>query len=153
MGTMYKFTKMETWHILISIGIIAFIAEIFTAGFIFGAVGIGLIFAAIGNYFALEIEWQILLFAFGVALTYFLIRPIMTKYGYGKDKVKTNQAALINKNGTVTEEIDPTNNKGRIKIDGDDWKAKSLNNEIIQVGTIVTVVDIESIVLIVKPLN
>jgi len=140
---------METWHILIAIGIIAFIAEIFTAGFISGAVGIGLIFAAIGNYFGLEVKWQILLFAFGVALTYFLIRPIINR----KDKVKTNQDALINKNGTVTEEIHPIKNTGRIKIDGDDWKAKSLNNEIIQIGTIVTVVEIESIVLIVKPLN
>lgn len=144
---------METWHILIAIGIIAFIAEIFTAGFISGAVGIGFIFAAIGNYFGLEVKWQILLFAFGVALTYFLIRPIITKYGYRKDKVKTNQDALINKNGTVTEEIHPIKNTGRIKIDGDDWKAKSSNNEIIQIGTIVTVVEIESIVLIVKPLN
>ena len=88
---------METWHILIAIGIIAFIAEIFTAGFISGAVGIGLMFAAIGNYIELEIEWQILLFAFGVILTYFLIRPIITKYGYRKDKIKTNQDALINK--------------------------------------------------------
>ncbi len=144
---------METWHILIAIGIIAFIAEIFTAGFISGAVGIGLMFAAIGNYIELEIEWQILLFAFGVILTYFLIRPIITKYGYRKDKIKTNQDALINKNGIVTEEIHPMKNTGRIKIDGDDWKAKSLNNEIIHVGTIVTVVEIESIVLIVKSLN
>lgn len=144
---------METWHILIAIGIIAFIAEIFTAGFISGAIGIGLIFAAIGNYIGLDIKWQILLFAFGVALTYFLIRPFMAKYGYRKDKVKTNRDALINKNGTVTEEINPFKNTGRIKIDGDDWKAKSLNNEIIQIGTIVTVVEIESIVLIVKPSN
>jgi len=144
---------METWHILIAIGIIAFIAEIFTAGFISGAVGIGFIFAAIGNYFGLEIKWQILFFAFGVTLTYFLVRPIITKYGYRKNKVKTNQDALIHKNGTVTEEINTLKNSGRIKIDGDDWKAKSLNNEIIQIGKIVTVVEIDSIVLIVKPLN
>ena len=144
---------METWHILIALGIIAFIAEIFTAGFISGAVGIGFIFAAIGNYFGLEVKWQILLFAFGVALTYFLIRPIITKYGYRKDKVRTNKDALIKKNGIVTEEIHPIKNTGRIKIDGDDWRAKSLHNEIIQIGTIVTVVDIESIILIVKPLN
>ena len=33
---------MEAWHILIAIGIIAFIAEIFTVGFIAGAIGIDL---------------------------------------------------------------------------------------------------------------
>lgn len=94
-----------------------------------------------------------IIFAFGVTLTYFLVRPIITKYGYRKNKVKTNQDALIHKNGTVTEEINLLKNSGRIKIDGDDWKAKSLNNEIIQIGKIVTVVEIDSIVLIVKPLN
>ncbi|NLI72419.1 MAG: NfeD family protein [Bacteroidales bacterium] len=144
---------MEAWHILIAIGIIAFIAEIFTVGFIAGAIGIGFIFAAIGNFIGLEIKWQILLFALGITLTYFLIRPFMAKYGYRKDKVKTNRDALIDKNGTVTEEINPLKNTGRVKIDGDDWKAKSLNNEIIEIGTIVTVVDIDSIILIVKPSN
>lgn len=114
---------METWHILIAIGIIAFIAEIFTAGFVSGAIGVGLIFSAIGNYFGLEVKWQIILFAFGMALTFFLIRPIIIKYGYKKDRVKTNQDALIGKNGIVTEEIHPIKNTGRIKIDGDDWKA------------------------------
>lgn len=145
---------MDVWHILTTIGIVAFIAEIFTAGFISGSIGIGLIFAATGNYFELEIKWQISLFAVGVALTFFLIRPIITKYGYKKYKqVKTNKDALINKNGTVTQEINPINNSGRVKVDGDDWQAKSLNNKIIQTETIVTVVEIDSIILIVKPLN
>ncbi len=144
---------MEEWHILVTIGIIAFIVEIFTAGFISGSIGIGLIFSAIANYFGLEIKWQILLFALGVALTYFLIRPIITKYGYRKSKIKTNQDALIDKNGIVTQEINNSQNTGRVSIDGDDWKAKTQNNEVIQIGTSIKVVSIESIVLIVKPLN
>jgi membrane protein implicated in regulation of membrane protease activity len=144
---------METWHILITIGIIAFIAEIFTAGFISGSIGIGLIFAAIANYFGLDTKWQILIFAFGLALTYFLIRPIITKYGYRKSKVKTNQDALIDKTGTVNEKIDNLQNTGRVSIDGDNWRAKTRNHEIIEIGTTVKVVAIESITLIVKPLN
>lgn len=140
---------MEEWHILITIGIIAFIIELFTAGFISSSIGIGLIFSAIGNYFGLEIKWQILLFALGIALTYFLIRPIITKYGY-KNNTKTNQDALIDKNGIVTQEINNNQNMGRVSIDGDDWKAKTKNNEIIQIGTSIKVIAIESIVLIVK---
>lgn len=144
---------METWHILVSIGVIAFIFEIFTAGFISASIGIGFLFAATGNYLGLDVKWQILLFAFGVGLTYFLVRPLITKFGYRNDKIKTNKDALINKPGIVTEEINPLKNSGRIKIDGDDWKARSLNNEIIQTGTTVSVIDIDSIILIVKPLN
>jgi len=144
---------METWHILVSIGVIAFIFEIFTAGFISASIGIGFLFAATGIYFGLDVKWQILLFAFGVGLTYFLVRPLITKFGYRNDKIKTNKDALINKPGIVTEEINPLKNSGRIKIDGDDWKARSSNNEIIKTGTTVSVIDIDSIILIVKPLN
>lgn len=144
---------MEEWHILIIIGIIAFIVEIFTAGFISGSVGIGLLFAAAGNYIGLETKWQILLFAFGLALTFFLIRPIITKYGYRKNKIRTNQDALIDKKGMVTQEINNKLNTGRVTIDGDNWKAKTINNEIIKTGTTIKVVSVDSIILIVEPLN
>jgi len=144
---------MEEWHILVTIGIAAFIIEIFTAGFISGSIGIGLLFAAAGNYLGLEAKWQILLFAFGLALTYFLIRPIITKYGYRENKAKTNIDALIDKTGSVTQEINHFENTGRVKIDGDDWKASAKNNEIIKVGTTVKVVAIDSIILFVKPLK
>ena len=144
---------MEAWHILITIGIIAFIIEIFTAGFISGSIGIGFLFAAIGNYFGLETKWQILIFAFGVALTYFLIRPVIIKFGYRNQNLKTNQDALIEKKGIITQEINPNKNTGRVTIDGDDWKATTKNNDIIVIGTTVKVVAIDSIILIVEPLN
>jgi len=144
---------METWHILIVIGIIAFIFEIFTAGFISASIGIGLMFAAAGNYLGIEIKWQILLFAFGVALTYLLIRPVILKYGYNKDKTKTNKEALLEKTGKVTQEVNTAKNTGRVSVDGDDWKAITKENIIIGVGQKVKIIEIDSIVLIVEPLN
>ena len=144
---------METWHILVILGILAFIVEIFTSGFIMGSMGIGFFFAAAANYMGLATSWQIILFALGVALTYFLIRPLITKYGYRKDAVQTNKDALIGKKGVVTEAIDLSKNTGRVKIDGDDWRAISNQTEIIPAGTTVKVVSIDSIILIVEPLN
>ncbi|MEJ6589339.1 MAG: NfeD family protein [Crocinitomicaceae bacterium] len=144
---------MDQWHILVTIGIVAFILEIFTTGFISGSIGIGLLSASVGSYLGLETNWQILLFAFGVALTYFLIRPIITKYGYRENNEKTNIDALIDRTGSVTQEINHFENTGRVKIDGDDWKASTKNNEIIKVGTTIKVVAIESIILFVKPLK
>lgn len=144
---------MEVWHILITIAIIAFIIEIFTAGFISGSIGIGLLFAATGNYLNLETKWQILLFALGVALTYFLIRPIIIKFGYRNNMIKTNQDALIDKFGIVTQDIDSSKNIGRVSIDGDDWKASTKNSEIIKAGTTVKVISIDSVILFVEPLK
>ena len=144
---------METWHILIILGVIAFIAEIFTTGFIMGSVGIGFLFSATGNYFGLETKWQILLFAFGVALTYFLIRPLINKYGYNKNPIKTNKDALIDKQGIVTQDINNKLDTGRVKVDGDDWKAKTEQDIIIKTGTTVKIVAVDSIILTVEPLN
>ncbi len=144
----------EIWHILIALGVIAFIIEIFTIGFISGSVGIGLIFAGIFNYWGFETKWQILVFSFGVGLIYFLVKPIVMKYGYGaKSRIKMNQDALIDREGTVTQEINFFNDTGRVLIDGDDWRAKSKKNENISKGTVVRVVAIDSIVLFVKPLK
>ena len=143
---------MEVWHILITLGIVAFIIEIFTAGFIAGSAGIGFFLAAAGSYFGLNVKWQILLFSVGVLLTFFLIRPFILKVGF-KEKIKTNAEALPGKTGRVTVDIDHTKNTGRVAIDGDDWKAVSKNQEIIKTGTLVRVVDIDSITLIVEPLN
>jgi membrane protein implicated in regulation of membrane protease activity len=144
---------MEAWHILLTIGIIAFVIEIFTPGFISGSIGIGFLFSAIGNYLGLDVKWQILIFALGVGLTYFLIKPIITRYGYRNNKIKTNKDALIDRSGIVTQEINPLANTGRVSIDGDDWKASTSKNEIIKVGTTVKVVEIESIILFVEPLK
>lgn len=140
---------MESYQVLIILAVIAFIFEIFTIGFISGAIGIGLLFAAAGNYFDLEVKWQIVLFSIGVTLTYFLIRPIILKIGY-KNNVKTNQDALIGKIGIVTEEINNLSGSGRISLDGDDWKAKLIDDEICPVGAKVQIEKIESIILIVK---
>ena len=142
---------METWHILVATGVAAFVVEIFTAGFVAAAVGVGLLLAAVGNCAGLETHWQIVIFSFGLALTYFLVRPIITKYGYTQSKIKTNQEALLEKTGVVTEEINPLKNTGRVSIDGDDWRSKTANEQIIKVGTAVKVVETRSIVLIVKP--
>jgi len=141
---------MEVWHVLITLGIVAFIAEIFTSGFISGSVGFGFMLAAIGSYFGLDLVWQILIFAIGVALTYFLIRPFMMRFGYDKQSQKTNLDALIDRKAIVIEEINPENNTGRVKIDGDDWQARTTVNEVIAKGTEVKVVYIESIILYVK---
>jgi membrane protein implicated in regulation of membrane protease activity len=143
---------METWQILLAAGIVAFILEIFTAGFIAGSLGIGFFFAAAGSYFGLSTPLQILLFAVGVTLTYFLIRPFINKFGY-KEHVKTNRDALIGKTGKVTQEINPEANTGRVAIDGDNWKAITKNQEIIPKGATVKVVAIDSIILFVEPLK
>ena len=50
----------------------------------------------------------------------------------------------------VSEEINPQTGTGRVAIDGDDWKAESDDDQLIEKGTRVVVVSRESIILTVK---
>ncbi len=144
---------LEIWHYLAIASVIAFIIEIFIVSFVFASIGIGLALAALGSYLGLEQEWLIALFSIGTALSYFLIKPIMNKYLYQSNDLKTNQNALIGKTGKVTEAIDNEKNTGRISIDGDDWRAKTSHSSPIEVGEMVKIIEIDSIILIVEPLN
>jgi membrane protein implicated in regulation of membrane protease activity len=50
----------------------------------------------------------------------------------------------------VTKRINNALNEGRIKISGDDWRAESADNQIIEVGTPVEVLKVNSTILVVK---
>jgi len=142
---------METWHILVSLGILAFLLEIFTISFFFASIGIGFFFASIANYLGLDVKYQILSFSFGIITTYFLIRPILHRYAYkGVSDLKMNGDALIGQIVEVVEDIDNTNNKGRVKIGGESWKAVSSNGDKINKGSKVEITNKESITLFVK---
>jgi membrane protein implicated in regulation of membrane protease activity len=145
---------MEYYHWLILLGVICVIAEVFTPGFIAGCLAIGFFLAAIASYFSLSIEWQIAIFSIGVLISFFSIRPFMLRYGYKTgNKVHTNRDGIIGKTAVVVETIDNSQNKGLIKIDGDTWSARSLDNTLLPAGSNVIVDQIESIILYVKPVN
>ena len=61
-----------------------------------------------------------------------------------------NGDALIGQIVEVVEDIDNTNNKGRVKIGGESWKAVSSNGDKIIKGTKVEIINRESITLFVK---
>ncbi len=137
---------MELYHILIIIGIIFFIFEIFAPLFIAASIGVGFWFAALGNYFDASNEWQIYLFTTGLFLSFIGVRPLLKKLDVDKS---TNSDRLIGMEAIVTEEI-KENSLGRVKIDGDFWQAKDINGKLIKEGARVKVINYQSIVLIVK---
>lgn len=145
---------MEAYQILIVIGIIFLIIEIFIPSFIAGSIAIGFLLAALGSFLNFDIKWQIFLFSIGVILTFFTIRPVLLKYGYkASKKIRTNQEALIGRVARVSEIIDNKVNTGRVELDGDVWRAKSSDESIISIGAFVEILEVKSIILIVKPLN
>ena len=143
---------METYHLLIIFGILSLIIEIFTITFFFASVSVGLFLASIGNYYDFTTENQIYIFSIGVIVTFFAIRPIFNKIAYNTDKKKTNRDDMLGKIGIVTKDVGNENNPGLVKLNGDVWKAVSVN-EIITKDKRVEIIKIDSIILTVKEIK
>ncbi len=87
----------------------------------------------------------------GTMVSFFTVRPLALKYVYRKsDNRPTNNLAIIGRKGEVVTTINNSKNSGEVKIDGDIWRAQNVNNETIEAGEIVTVVDFKSITVFVK---
>ena len=128
--------------------------EIFIPSFVLFNFGIGALVGSLAAGLSLSLEWQIVLFSTGTLMSFFLIRPVMQKYAYKRsDGFKTNVDAMVGRQATVTEEISNENNKGLVSLDGDIWQARSINNETISKGSSVEIVQLNSIILIVKKTN
>lgn len=145
---------ISVWHIWIIVAILLLIIEIFTPTFLAACVAIGCISAGVTSSLDFGIEIQLISFSIGTLFSFFGIRPFMLKYAHKHSgKVKTNMDALVGKTGRVTITIDSSLNQGRIVVEGDDWRAETENNEVINQGEKVEVVKLNSTILIVKPIT
>ena len=143
---------IEIWHIWIIIAVILFIFELFVPTFLFASIAMGCIFSGILSAFDCGLKIQLIAFAIGTLIAFFGVRPLMLKYFYRKNgHIKTNMDALIGKTGRVTETINAAKNEGRIIVEGEDWKAETEEDEIVNMGEKVEIVQINSTILIVKP--
>ena len=142
---------MEVYQIWLVVAIILVIVEICTAAFgsICFAIGAGL--AALGAGLGLSVTWQIVIFAVVSLLTFIFLRPFVLRFLDRKSKdVKTNAEALIGRKAIVSERIDASQHTGRVAVDGDDWKAVSEDGLVIEKGTTVEIVKLDSIIVTVK---
>ena len=145
---------MTVWQIWLLIAAVFVVIEIFTSGFAVACFSVGCVFGAILAACDLSLTWQIVAFAVGTFLAFVLIRPVVMKYLDKKtngNHVKTNMDNIIGKIAVVTERIEE-GGYGRVKIDGDDWKAKTDSGLAAEVGEKVEIVSYESIILTVKKL-
>ena len=144
---------MSAWHIWVIIALVFVIVEMFTVGFAVMCISFGCLFGAGAAALDWNLEWQLLAFAISTAVAFLTIRPVVCKLLYNKDReVKTNTDALIGRRAIVSERIEGELHPGRVKVDGDDWKAISLESEPIEVGEAVEITAINSIIVTVKKL-
>jgi len=144
----------ELWHIWLLIALILFIMEIFVPSFILFNFGIGALVGSLAAGVNLPLEWQIVFFSFGTLLSFFLVRPVMKKYAYKRTAgFRSNADAMVGRQAIVTDPINNVENRGLVSLDGDTWKARSVDNDEIPKGSVVEIIQLNSIILTVKKVN
>ncbi len=94
---------------------------------------------------------QIVLFLVVSALLLFFTRPVAVKY-FNKDRVRTNVESLIGQQAIVISEINNLQGIGQVTVNGQEWSARSTDEEVtIPVGGVVIVESVSGVKLIVTP--
>lgn len=142
---------MIFWQMWCLIGLILLIIEMFTPTLFFLNLAISAMFTAIAAYFGIPFIWQTIIFSIFSIMLVIFIRPIMIS------KIKNNngktgiESKYINQTATVVSEV--TAHKGRISIYGEEWDARSINNETIPVSSFVKIIRNESIIMYVESIK
>ena len=105
---------------------------------------LGSLAAMLISFFGGQLWLQIV--AFFVVSTVFLLslRPLAKKY-FTPKIVKTNVDSVVGSKGKVLEEIDNIAAKGRVKLGGMEWSARSTDGQNIAADTLVTVDRVEGV--------
>ncbi len=140
------------WKLWLIIAGLFFIGEIATVGFLIFWLGIGALIAMIVSLFTTNIIIQTTVFLVSSTILIFATKPFVKKFADVK-KTNTNVYSIIGKKALVIKTIDPIHSIGQIKLNGEVWTAESKNNEIIEEGLEVEVLEIKGVKAIVKPVK
>lgn len=139
---------MQSWYWLIIMAVLILI-EIATLGlttiwFAFGALA-----AFIASLAGANLIVQIIVFLAVSLITLIFTRPVAVRF-FNSDRTKTNAESLIGEKAVVVEKIDNINASGLVALNGQEWTARSSDNDIIDAGETVTVDSISGVKLIVS---
>ncbi len=136
----------EPWMVWIAVGVICMIIEIFTPGFLFMSFGVGAILTGLVAL-VIPILWlQILTFGIITFVLFINLRKLSKKLI--KTVEKTNFEAMEGKVGFVTDKI-PADGTGHVKIGGEEWTARELDNGSIKKDEKISVIQVSGNKLVV----
>ena len=148
---MIEYFQANLWQFWALIGVLCLILELTSGDFFIMCFSIGAFVTALIAVFGTSFTVQLIVFAIASLLCLLFVRPLALKYFHRKDPDRlSNVDAMVGRRGVVTEAI-PERGHGRVKIDGDSWKACGVDDLAIAKGTRVEVTDINSIIITVKP--
>ena len=136
---------------LIAAGIF-FIIEIATVGFLIFWLGIGALLAMITSFITDNIIVQTVVFVVTSSVLIPLTKPLADKF-WNKKPLPTNSYSLIGKHGIVIKDINNIQAIGQVKVNGEIWSAKSVDESTIEKDTEIEIIKIDGVKLVVSPVK
>jgi membrane protein implicated in regulation of membrane protease activity len=120
------------------------IGEMLTTSFFLAPFALGAALAAAVDALGAGAPVTWIVFVVASVLTLGIARPIARAHRRMPPQIRTGTAALIGKHAIVLERIENDQGVGCVRIDGEVWTARSLDDdEVIERGTRVEVVEIK----------
>ncbi len=140
-------TMMIIWLVVL---ILAVVVEVLTLGLATIWFAGGALAAIVATLLHAPIMIQVILFFIVSLLLLFFTRPVAVKY-FNKDRVRTNVESMVGRQAIVVSEINNIQGTGQVTVGGQQWSAKSAqNNVVIPAGAVVNILSINGVKLIVK---
>ncbi len=145
---------MSEAQIWLVAGIVLFIAEIITPGFVLANFGVAAFVSAGAAWLGADITVQIIVFVVSSVISFIVVRPILSKTMLKEGKgTLTGVEAIIGREAKVTADIPHSPDAGRVKLDGDSWRAMSVSGDPIASGVTVKIERVESTTIYVTPVD
>lgn len=141
------------WTIWAILAVVCLIMEMSSGDFYITCFGVGAVVALVVSLFDVPFWGQVVVFAIFSVLSIWLLRPHLVAWlNSGGSHRVSNADAILGREGEVTQTV-LAGGFGRVKLDGDDWKAQTDSLSDIPVGQRVRIVGRDSIIVKVEPVE
>ncbi|MCF2129614.1 NfeD family protein [Strepomyces sp. STD 3.1] len=141
---------MDPWLIWLIVSAVLIVAEIFTLTAALGMLGAAALITAGSAAAGLSPPFQFLLFTVVATVTLLFVRPVAVRHLLQPQTARFGVEALVGKAAYVVSEV--TGMDGRVRIDGEEWSARSYDETlVIPRGATVDVLEISGTTAFVYP--
>ncbi len=142
--------EIPLWIIWLIAAVIFFIGEVLTEGFCLLWFSVASLVALLFTLFTDNIFVQFGIFLLVSLILLFSTRKLTQNFLNSRKKVESNVNALIGQKARIIEEIDQIEGFGKVKINGEVWKAILANpSDTFELGETVVIKDIDGVKLII----
>ena len=136
------------WKIWIAVFVVLIVIEAATMALTTIWFAGGALVAFLASLLGAGLLMQTILFIVVSVILLAVTRPLAVEF-FNKGRIKTNAESLIGETAVVQQEIDNLRAKGMV-INGQEWSARSVDNEIIPNETLVEIMEISGVKLLVR---